>query len=263
MNLKKMIEELQEKGKLELKDGSIIIKLSQDEFIFYNSIQQKNTGNYNSGFWNSGNGNSSNFNSGNMNSGDSNSGNRNSGESNSGDYNSGCYNTGNCNYGDYNTGKHNINNYNTGNYNIGCYNTGDYNYGDYNTGDFNTGDFNTGDFNSGNYNYGCFNTKTPKLKFFDEETDMTMEEWWDSEAFAILRKIDLNPIEWIWKEDMTDDEKEEHPEYKTTGGYLKEIDTDKAFLSWWNGLTEKEREVIKNIPNFNADKFYKITGIKV
>lgn len=67
MNLKKMIEELQEKGKLELKDGSIIIKLSQDEFNFYNSIQKKNTGNYNSGYWNSGNRNSSNFNSGSCN----------------------------------------------------------------------------------------------------------------------------------------------------------------------------------------------------
>lgn len=256
MNLEKI---LQEKGQIELEDGSVIIKLSRNEFSFYNSIQNKNTGNYNSGYWNSGNRNCSNFNSGNCNyNGGSNTGDRNYGESNVGDYN----------YGDKNTGKYNINNYNTGNYNTGNYNTGDYNTGgfntgDYNVGDFNVGDFNVGDFNLSNYNTGCFNTKKPKLKFFDKETDMTMEEWRKSEAFEILRKIDLRPVEWVCAEDMTDEEKEQYPEYETTGGYLKELDTDKAFLSWLEKLNERERNVIKNIPNFNAEKFYEITGTRV
>jgi len=224
MNLEKI---LQEKGKIELEDGSVIVKLSKDEFSFYNSIQKKNTGNYNTGYWNSGNRNSSNFNSGSCNY---------NGGSNTGDYNYGESNVGDYNYGDYNVGRHNINSYNTGNYNTGNYNTGDYNTGSFNTGDYNVGDFNVGDFNLSNYNTGCFNTKKPKLKFFDKETDMTMEEWRKSEAFEILRKIDLSPVEWVWAEDMSEEEKEEYPEYKTTGGYLKELDTDKAFLTWWKAL---------------------------
>lgn len=244
---------LQEKGKIETDDG-VIIKLSYDEFSFYNSIQNKNTGNYNSGFWNSGNRNCSNYNSGNRNY---------NGGSNTGDYNYGESNVGDYNYGDYNVGRHNINSYNTGNYNTGNYNTGDYNTGSFNTGDYNVGDFNVGDFNLSNYNTGCFNTKKPKLKFFDKETGMTMEEWRKSEAFEILRKIDLSPVEWVWTEDMTDEEKEQYPEYETTGGYLKELDTDKAFLTWWKALNERERNVIKNIPNFNAEKFFQITGIRV
>lgn len=250
MNLEKI---LQEKGQIELEDGSVIIKLSRNEFSFYNSIQKKNTGNYNSGYWNSGNRNSCNYNSGNCNNGDD----------NSGDYNYGDYNTGDFNYGNYNSGKYNINNRNSGNYNTGNRNSGDFNSGCYNTGNYNYGDFNTGDFNTGNYNTGCFNTETPKMKFFDQETDMTMKEWWNSEAFTILKKIDLKPTEWIWAEDMTEAEKDEFPEYKTTGGYLKEIDTDKAFLTWWEKLNGREREVIKSIPNFDSEKFFQITGIRV
>ncbi len=250
MNLEKI---LQEKGKIELENGEIIIKLSQDEFSFYNSIQKKNTGNYNSGYWNSGNRNSGNYNSGNGSSGDD----------NTGDYNYGEYNSGDYNYGDYNVGRHNINSYNTGNYNVGNCNVGHYNYGSFNVGSYNVGSCNTGEFNLSNYNTGCFNTKTPKMNFFDQETDMTMEEWRETEAFAILRKIDLSPVEWVWEEDMSEEEKEEYPEYKTTGGYLKELDTDKAFLSWWNALNEREKEIIKSIPNFDSEKFFKITGIRV
>jgi len=87
---------------------------------------------------------------------------------------------------------------------------------------------------------------------------MTFRQWRNSEAYSILSRIPFEPTRWIWADDLA-----EHPEYKTTGGYLKVCDTKKAFLTWWNGLTEREKQVIKNIPNFDAGKFYKITGIKV
>jgi len=247
--LEKMIEKLKEKGKIELEDGSVVIKLSQAEFNFYNSIQKNNTGNYNSGNYNSGNRNVGNYNSGYFNTGDSNTGEHNYGDKNSGSYNIGSYNTGSYNIGNYNSGYHNVGSHNTGDSNTGSYNTGNYNDGNYNVGNFNVGDFNV----------GSFNTEKPKLRFFDKETDMTIEEWQKSEAFAILRKIDLRPVEWVWSED---------PKYKTTGGYLEKTDvgriyTDKPFLSWWNSLNEREKEVIKSIPNFDEDKFFKITGIRV
>lgn len=92
---------------------------------------------------------------------------------------------------------------------------------------------------------------------------MTFEEWRDSEAYRILQKIPLKPARWICADEMTEAEKAEHPEYKTTGGYLKEIDTSNCYIEWWERLTEEEKDVIKNIPNFDPDKFYLITGIKV
>ncbi|NLI59406.1 MAG: hypothetical protein GX387_13035 [Clostridium sp.] len=131
------------------------------------------------------------------------------------------------------------------------------------TGFCNTGDYNTGDWNLSSFNVGCFNTNQHKLKFFDKETDMTMEEWWNSDARYLLNQIDFRPTEWVRSEDMTDAEKEQHPEHETTGGYLKIRDNTNACIKWWNELSESKRNVIKSIPNFDAEKFFKITGIRV
>ncbi|MGI5927821.1 MAG: hypothetical protein ACOX8A_11725 [Thermacetogeniaceae bacterium] len=64
---------------------------------------------------------------------------------------------------------------------------------------------------------------------------------------------------------MSEAEKAEHPEYKIAGGYLKvkACDITDCWKEWWNNLDEDERDIIKSIPNFDAEKFYLITGIKV
>ena len=110
---------------------------------------------------------------------------------------------------------------------------------------------------------GCFNTQSRKLKFFDKETEMTFEQWRNSEACWLMNRIDFRPADWIWSNKMSDVEKIEHPEHETTGGYLKIRDNTDACTEWWNGLSQKEKQVIMNIPNFDADKFFEITGIKV
>jgi hypothetical protein len=227
-----------------------------------------NSGNKNTGDRNADNRNTGNCNTGDSNSGNCNSGNRNTGNKNSGDWNTGNRNAGNCNTGnknagDFNTGNWNTGYWNTGNGNTGDWNTGDYNTGDWNTGDFNAGDWNTGDFNIGDSNTGCFNTENQKLRFFDKETDITFEEWRSSEAYRILQKIPFEPTRWIWADDMTDEEKAEHPEYEIAGGYLKVCDNKDCYKEWWDCLNEDERDIIKSIPNFDAEKFYLITGIKV
>ena len=196
----------------------------------------KNSGNKNTGDYNTGNCNSGDYNTGDKNTGDKNSGNKNTGYYNSGDYNSGNCNSGNMNSGNYNSGYYNSGDYNSGDYNSGNRNTGDYNTGNMNSGYYNTGDYNSGDYNSGNYNsgdcnsgnwnktsnaVGCFNTEEQKLKFFDKETDMTFHQWGNSNAKYLLDQIDFRPTEWINLNYMTDEEKLEHPEYETTGGYLK------------------------------------------
>ena len=182
------------------------------------------------------------------NSGNRNSGNRNSGNRNSGDWNSGNRNSGDCNSGDCNSGD---------------WNSGNRNSGNRNSGDWNSGDWNSGDWNKASNVAGCFNTQSRKLKFFDKETEMTFEQWKNSEACWLMNRIDFRPADWIWSNEMSDVEKIEHPEHETTGGYLKIRDNTDACTEWWNGLSKNEKQVIMNIPNFDADKFFNITGVKV
>ena len=175
----------------------------------------------------------------------------------------GLCNTGDCNTGDWNTGDWNTGNCNTGNRNTGDWNTGDWNTGNCNTGDWNTGDWNTGDWNIVNASSGCFCTKNQKILIFDKPSEWTLEDWWSSDARHLLNQIPKNVVERIYSFDMTDEEKEKHPTYETTDGYLKVLDESESAQIWWNGLSEKNKETIKSIPNFDVEKFEKCTGIKV
>ena len=231
-----------------------------------------NSGNYNSGYCNSGNYNSDNYNSGDRNSGYynsgyynsgyCNSGNYNSGYCNSGDYNSGNYNYGYCNSGNYNSDNYNSGDRNSGYYNSGYYNSGYCNSGNYNSGYCNSGDYNSGDYNSGNYNSGLFNTnKKPKMMMFDEPSDWTYNDWNCSNARRIMCTCPYTHTDFITKLEMTDEEKENHPEYKTMGGYIKTfVVTEEDKLKWWNDLPDSDKEVIESLPNFNFEKFRECVG---
>ena len=192
-----------------------------------------------------------------------NSGNRNSGICNSGNRNSGICNSGDCNSGNRNSGICNSGDCNSGDCNSGDCNSGNCNSGDWNSGDWNSGNCNSGDWNKASNSVGCFNTEDRPLFFFDKPTDMTFEQWRSSDAYWLLDRIDFRPADWIWLDEMSDEEKEQHPEAKTTDGYLKIRDNSDCCKEWWNGLSDKEKDIIKTIPNFDADKFFKITGIKV
>ena len=227
-----------------------------------------NSGNQNSGDYNSGDSNSGHYNNGHMNSGDYNNGNWNSSDFNNGDFNSGNYNSGSRNSGDYNSGNHNTGNYNSGRHNSGDYNSGNQNSGDCNSGDYNSGNYNSGNSNSGDYNTasnvaGCFNTENQKIRFFDKETDMTLEQWRDSKAYSLLQKIGCAPTDWTRQFYMSAAEIAKHPECKTMGGYLKINNNPDCCQDRWDALTQEEQSEIKNIPNFDADKFFTITGIRV
>lgn len=85
----------------------------------------------------------------------------------------------------------------------------------------------------------------------------------NSGAYHLLIRSDLRPTIFIPLKDMTELEKKQHPEAYTTGGYLKVRDNNERFIEWWNNLTDEEKDIIKSIPNFDPDKFFKITGIRV
>ena len=211
----------------------IVREISWDEVL-----RIVNTGKDCTGLCNTGNRNTGNLNTGNRNTGDCNTGNRNTGDCNTGDWN-----TGDCNTGDWNTGNRNT--------------------GDWNTGDWNTGDCNTGDWNRSSFNAGCFNTEEQKITMFNKPSDWSYRNWLDSDARYFLNQIPKNVIEWVYSEDMTDEEKAEHPTHETTGGYLKVLDESECVQLWWDGLREQHREIIFSLPNFDPDIFEQCTGIKV
>ncbi|HBE9615231.1 TPA: hypothetical protein KNI63_003461 [Clostridioides difficile] len=211
-----------------------------------------NIGNNNTGYGNTGN----------HNTGNHNTGNHNTGYRNTGDYNTGNGNTGYRNTGDCNTGYRNEGNYNAGNCNTGYCNTGYCNEGNYNTGNYNIGNCNSGDWNIGDYNSGVFCTDVRKIRMFNKETDLTYEDWMNSEARNILKKNSYL-TKWIRIDDMTEEEEKNNPGYEINNGYLKVFTFEEMCKNMWDSLTEEEKKIIIEIPNFDADIFKEITGIEV
>ena len=161
-----------------------------------------------------------------------------------------------------NSGYRNSGYRNSGYSNSGDCNSGDCNSGNWNSGNCNSGDWNSGDCNSGNWNSGLFNTeKNPKIKMFDKDSDWTIEDWNRSDAKFIMNSCPCTYSDFICESDMTEEEKENHPEYKTTGGYTKTfVVTKEDKEKWWNELDEDKKDIIKALPNFDFDKFRQCVG---
>ena len=70
-------------------------------------------------------------------------------------------------------------------------------------------------------------------------------------------------IDWVYSEDMTDEEIKEHPEHETTGGFLRTRSKSSERQTWWERLDERRKKEVKSIPNFDAKIFKEITGIEV
>ena len=131
------------------------------------------------------------------------------------------------------------------------------------TGLCNSGDWNSGDWNKCSFSNGCFNTVEPKIYLFNKPSDWTYRDWLNSDARYLLNQIPGDVLEYVWFEDMTDEEKTAHPEAKTTGGYLKQLDNSECGSIWWRGLNDYEKSIIKAIPNFDKEIFKEITGVDV
>ena len=127
----------------------------------------------------------------------------------------------------------------------------------------NSGDWNSGDWNKCSFSNGCFNTVEPKIYLFNKPSDWTYRDWLNSDARYLLNQIPGDVLEYVWFEDMTDEEKTAHPEAKVTGGYLKQLDNSECGSIWWRGLNDYEKSIIKAIPNFDKEIFKEITGVDV
>jgi hypothetical protein len=135
-------------------------------------------------------------------------------------------------------------------------NTGKDNTGDGNSGNRNSGYWNSGNWNSGNWNSGAFNRDCPKMRLFEKELDMTVEEFY--EKYDISMDIPLN--RWVDKEDMTAEEKKQNNGWETTGGYLKTLDFKEACQVWWSENSDNHERFL-TLPGFDAEIFKDITGI--
>ena len=141
--------------------------------------------------------------------------------------------------------------------------TGRCNSGNCNSGNRNSGNCNSGDWNKTSFSNGCFNTVSPKIYMFNKPTDWTFEQWFNCRARYLLNQIEDCPLEYVWFDTMSDEEKAAHPEAETTGGYLKERTTADNARKWWAGLSADDRNIIFSLPNFDAAIFKEITGIDV
>ena len=141
--------------------------------------------------------------------------------------------------------------------------TGFCNTGNWNTGNRNTGNWNTGDWNKSSFNTGCFDTEEEKIRLFNKPSSWTYRDWLNSRARHLLNQIPKNVVEWVWTEDMTDEEKAQYPTNKTTGGYLKVLDEADCAALWWGTLDDADKQTIMSIPNFDKAVFKEITGIDV
>ena len=235
----------------------VVRELTWAEVLSLCNTGYNNTGYGNSCDWNSGNYNTGSWNSGHHNSGDNNSGYCNSGSRNTGYGNSGSRNTG---YG--NSGYGNTGNGNTGDNNTGYGNSGNWNSGNRNSGDWNSGDNNVGNWNSGDNNVGYLNTSTQEYCFiFNKPVEKSVLE---RIKFPVFMYFTLT--EWIPESKMSQQEKKQHSEYATTGGYMKKYDYKEAFRKSFKAAKKKEDwpeqlEKLKALPNFDAKVFEEISGI--
>jgi hypothetical protein len=173
--------------------------------------------------------------------------------------NIGKLNTGHSNSGESNSGYWNSGDRNSGYWNSGYWNSGDRNSGYWNSGDRNSGHRNSGGWNSANNEAGFFNSEqSDYIRVFNKKC-MRLE--WEKAEKPHFIYFDLT--QWIDSDDMTDDEKRENPNAKTCGGYLRILDYKKAFQKSYEKASKEDIELLKSLPNFDADVFYEISGIKI
>lgn len=159
--------------------------------------------------------------------------------------NTGLFNTGDMNSGNMNSSNMNSGDWNSGNMNRGYRNSGYMNNGYWNSGDWNSGNGNSGDWNSCNNSCGVFcNQEDMNIRIFNKPSGMSLRDFRRSQYYDALVSV---PLELTWWDE----------ESKT----LKDRSYKEACAIWWNALTEENKEIIQQIPNFDPEIFFDITGI--
>ena len=118
-------------------------------------------------------------------------------------------------------------------FNSGEMNSGDWNSGHRNSGDGNSGHRNSGDWNACNYETGVFNTnQSDTIRIFNKPC---LRTYWENTYKPRFLYFDID----------------------------KDIGYKESFKRSWNNADPKDRIKIKDLPNFDADVFYELSGIRV
>lgn len=121
------------------------------------------------------------------------------------------------------------------------------NTGLFNSGSWNSGSWNSGEWNSCDYSNGVFcNQEDKDIRIFNKPSGMSLEEFWDSKYYEALKSEPLELTYW-------DNENQK----------LKRRSYKDACAIWWSKLTEKNKKIIQEIPNFDPEIFFDITGIDI
>lgn len=86
---------------------------------------------------------------------------------------------------------------------------------------------------------------------------MTVSEFYHSKYYSLITRYPFKLVEWV---EYTEYEKKTD---KKIGGYLKKYSFNEACQNWWDEYSDDEKAEFLEIPNFNKDKFKKITGIEM
>ena len=139
-------------------------------------------------------------------------------------------------------------------------NTGIGNSGNSNSGDRNSGDRNSGYWNSCDKETGNFNSKqSDVIRVFNKECKRSAVDNASLPNFC----YDVNPCLWISFESMSDEEKIENKDAFVADGYLKTISYKEAWAESFKKATPSDIALLKKYPNFDAEVFEEITGIKI
>jgi hypothetical protein len=159
-------------------------------------------------------------------------------------------NTGIGNSGYRNSGNRNSGNWNSGNWNSGDWNSGDCNSGFCNSGDRNSGNRNSGNWNSGNWNAcnresGFFNSKQSEIvRVFNKECKL--KEW------EMSKKPDFIYFE------LTKYQNDELVSYDYKEAFKASYENAKNRSDF-----DEQIKLLKALPNFDADVFFEISGIRI
>jgi hypothetical protein len=69
--------------------------------------------------------------------------------------------------------------------------------------------------------------------------------------------------QWVAVYEMSEEEKQQYPEHKTTRGYLKTLGYKEAFLQSFQKAGREDQAAVRNLPCFDEEIFFDISGIKL
>lgn len=131
----------------------------------------------------------------------------------------------------------------------------------FNSGNFNSGNWNSGIANKCDSSNGVFcNESDTNIRIFNKPSGMSLQDFYNSEYWKAMCSAPFNLTEWI---EYTEEEKAADPKKEKIGEYLKTYTYKEAWANWWNKLSDENKAIIKQIPNFDKEVFKDITGIEI